>query len=82
MTYNRAFIPKLYRPLMHSQDSQNNRASVGEPVGKPVLTQTPSGWTIHMADAEGKNVLNVAVFPSKFLAEEALARILKRQAGQ
>ncbi len=67
---------------MHSQNSHNNSASAGEPSGKPVLRQTPAGWTIHMADSEGKNVLNLAVFPNKFLAEEALARILKRQAGQ
>ncbi len=44
----------------------------------PVIVEVPSGWTIYLAGADGNNALNVAVFPYKFLAEEALEKLLKR----
>ncbi len=66
---------------MQKQQPQHPGKPDAEACGTPVLKQTPAGWTIHMADANGKNVLNLAVFPNKFLAEEALARMIKRQAG-
>ena len=67
---------------MHSHDSQQDGTVGASSQAKPVLKQTAAGWTIQMEDAHGASVLNVAVFPTKFLAEEALARILKRQDTQ
>lgn len=45
----------------------------------PVVVKVASGWTVHLLDAEGKNILNLAVFPHKFLAEEALRKLLQRE---
>ena len=66
---------------MTKQHPQHPGPLNAAPHGTPVLQQTPAGWTVYMADANGNNVLNLAVFPTKFLAEEALARIVKRQAA-
>lgn len=37
------------------------------------------GWTIHLVGTDGRNTLNLAVFPHKFLAEEALKKLLQRE---
>jgi hypothetical protein len=47
--------------------------------GQPTLVHTPLGWTVQLLDKEGKDILNLAVFPSQFLAEEALKRMITRQ---
>ncbi len=43
-----------------------------------VLRSCATGWYVDLQDASGQHVLNSAVYPSKFLAEEALAAILAR----
>lgn len=43
-----------------------------------VLRQCPSGWIIDLQDTQGNNLLSSAAYPSKFLAEEALSKILER----
>ncbi len=43
-----------------------------------VLCSDPRGWFVQMQDASGKHILNSAVYPSKFLAEEALSLIIAR----
>jgi len=66
---------------MHLEESQDSAKPGLESCSPPVLKQTAAGWTIQMLDASGTNILNLAVFPTKFLAEEALSRMLKRRAG-
>lgn len=45
----------------------------------PELVEVSTGWTIQLSDSEGKNVLNLPIFAHKFLAEEALARLIQEQ---
>lgn len=45
----------------------------------PFVVKVASGWTVHLLDAQGKNILNLAVFPHKFLAEEALSKLVQRE---
>lgn len=44
-----------------------------------VLRECALGWVIDLQDVEGHHILSSAAYPSKFLADEALAKILKRQ---
>lgn len=44
---------------------------------QPTLVEISDGWTIQLLNSEGKNVLSVPIFPHKFLAEQALASLLK-----
>ena len=56
--------------------------TTGEPAGKPsaTLRDSPLGWVIDLLDSQGKHILSSAAYRSKFLAEEALAKMLARQA--
>ena len=42
--------------------------------GVPYIRKIADGRTIEKLDIQGKKVINSAVFPTKFLAEEAMAR--------
>ena len=46
----------------------------------PVLTETRGGWRIDLQDAAGVHVMSSAVYPSKYLAEEALTILMQRSA--
>ncbi len=59
--------------------SEKLRKPLSDTSKVPVLVQTTTGWTIHLSDSSGNNVLNLAVFPHKFLAEEALKRLMRSQ---
>jgi hypothetical protein len=54
------------------QKSENVQA-----ISTPVLKKTSIGWTIDLCDSAGNHLMSSAVYPSKFLAEEALDRIKK-----
>ena len=41
----------------------------------PTLRHGPLGWTIELCDADGTSIMNSAAYPTKFLAEDALARL-------
>lgn len=43
-----------------------------------VLRQCLLGWVIDLQDTNGIHLLSSAAYPSKFLAEEALGKILAR----
>lgn len=52
--------------------------STGSKLNHPQLVHTARGWTVQLLDKEGKDILNWAVFPNQFLAEEALQRMITR----
>lgn len=59
--------------------SQNANAAVSETVQVriPILKETAGGWIIDLCDSAGNHILSSAIYPSKFLAEEALERLRK-----
>lgn len=56
-----------------------NRRKKMHSLPKPLIVEVATGWTIFLAGPDGKNTLSVAVFPQRFLAEEALEQLLNRK---
>ena len=54
------------------------------PASKPsaTLRDSPLGWVIDLLDSQGKPILSSAAYGSKFLAEEALAKMHARDAAR